>query len=210
MAGRKPAHYYDPYDALAPIYDTMARALLLPFGGERRFRKRATAALELLPGMRVLELGCGTGSMTKLLLEAGAEVTSADLSEPMLERAKRKAPSACFVHADITEHDFGADFDRVLLSFVLHEMTEDVRIAALKNAARSAPKGLVGVLDFARPGSIAVRLPLTAYLKIAEPEVTGDFLKRGVESALQRAGLQVVRSVPLALGSARMVVARVG
>lgn len=203
----RPSHYYDPYHALAPIYDTMARALLFPFGGERRFRSRATAALELKAGTRVLELGCGTGSMTKLLLEAGAVVTSADLSEPMLQRARRKAPGATFVHADITAHDFGTAFDRALFSFVLHEMTFDIRVAALKNAARSVPDGLIGVLDFASPRSAAVRLPLKAYLKVAEPEVTRDFLERGVEAALEAAGLAVVRAVPLALGSARMVVA---
>jgi demethylmenaquinone methyltransferase/2-methoxy-6-polyprenyl-1,4-benzoquinol methylase len=184
MKADKPAHYYDPYDALAPIYDTMARALLFPFGGEKRFRSRATAALDLQPGTRVLELGCGTGSMTALLLSAGASVTSADLSEPMLERARRKAPGATFVRADITQHDFGTDFERVLFSFVLHEMTEDIRVAALRNAARSAPRGLVGVLDFSRPSSAVVRWPLKAYLRVAAPEVTFDFLTRVLESAL--------------------------
>ncbi|MBI1915267.1 MAG: class I SAM-dependent methyltransferase [Planctomycetes bacterium] len=42
--------------------------------------------------MRVLELGCGTGGITRLLLERGVAVTAVDGSERMLARARRRAP----------------------------------------------------------------------------------------------------------------------
>lgn len=48
------------------------------------------AELGLLAGRRVLELASGTGEFTRVLVDAGAEVTGLDLSEAMLARARRK------------------------------------------------------------------------------------------------------------------------
>jgi demethylmenaquinone methyltransferase/2-methoxy-6-polyprenyl-1,4-benzoquinol methylase len=202
-----PAHHYDPYDRLAPFYDWMARTLLLPFGGEGRFRRQALAPLGLRPGMRVLELGCGTGSMTRLLLQAGAEVTSVDLSRPMLARAARKAPGAAFVEADILGFRGEQPFDRVLLCFVLHEMGPEIRAAALEAAAANlGPDGLLGVVDFSDGAPFPVRPLFRAYLRLVEPEVALGMLQ-GLRSEV--AGrFDVLAHHRLALGTAQVIAAR--
>jgi ubiquinone/menaquinone biosynthesis C-methylase UbiE len=205
---QKPGHYFDPYDALAPFYDFMAGAMLLPFGGERAFRRRALEVLELAPGMQVLELGPGTGAMTAQLLARGAKVTAVDLSEPMLARARKKAPEATLLYGDILAFEGEGRFDRVLFSFVLHEMDEATRTRALLVAKRALkPEGLVAVVDFARPEVRPFRWALTAYLGLSEPRTARELVARGLDNEFASAGLSVLRSRALALGTARMAVA---
>ena len=55
--------------------------------------KREIAAGWVEPGHSVLELGCGTGSLARLMTERGADVTGIDISEPMLAVA-RGGPSS--------------------------------------------------------------------------------------------------------------------
>ena len=55
-----------------------------------------TTALGPLAGKRVLDLACGTGEISRMLLALGAEVTGVDFAEPMLERARRKHKGAAF------------------------------------------------------------------------------------------------------------------
>jgi demethylmenaquinone methyltransferase/2-methoxy-6-polyprenyl-1,4-benzoquinol methylase len=205
----RPAHYFDPYDRLAPFYDPMARAILLPFGGERLFRRRALAPLAIGPGTRVLELGCGTGSMTAELLRAGAEVTAVDLSAPMLARARRRARGATFRMADILAFDGRGAFDVALLAFVLHEMEAPVRRGALAAARRAlAPGGRVAVVDFAPPASRLVRAALEAYLRIAEPAQALELLRLGgPAAALSAAGFPPRERRLLALGTIEVAVA---
>ncbi|WP_031088526.1 class I SAM-dependent methyltransferase [Streptomyces sp. NRRL WC-3549] len=75
------SHSYDRLTALNPGYRTdllrSARRLRLPDGGR---------------GLRVLDLGCGTGASTRALLRAApyARITAADASAGMLERARAK------------------------------------------------------------------------------------------------------------------------
>ena len=55
------------------------------------------------PGERVLDLACGTGAVTRRLVERtapGGEVTGLDPSEPMLAVARETVPAATFVEGD--------------------------------------------------------------------------------------------------------------
>jgi ubiquinone/menaquinone biosynthesis C-methylase UbiE len=203
-------HWFNPYDRLAPYYDWMARVMLAPFGGETALRRGVIGELEVAPGQRVLELGCGTGSMTRELLRAGAEVVAYDLSEPMIERARARAPDARYVLGDILEAPADASYDRVLLAFVLHEMGPDVRARALDVARRAlAPEGLLGVFDFAGGAPLLIDKAFRAYLRAAEPEMAWELLEDGVAPELESAGLDVVRRRHFALGTTEMLVCRV-
>lgn len=202
-----PLHYFNPYPWLAPVYDLCARALLLPFGGEQAFRDRVAQALELRPGMRVLELGCGTGSMTSLLLDRQTQVTAIDLSEPMLERARAKAPTATFKNKDILSIDEVGVYDRVLFSFVLHEMDGPTRKAAIAVARRAMkPTGRLAVVDFARSDNPVVRLSLAAYLRLSEPNAALELVSQGLEREIADSGLRVANVLALAMGAACVVV----
>jgi trans-aconitate methyltransferase len=96
--------------------------------------------------MRVLDLGCGTGGVTRLLLARGALVTGVDGSPQMLARAKRRAPDATFVCSMLEDYEPSGSFDRVLFAFVLHELSSPSRHAVLALAQRAvAPGGVVAI-----------------------------------------------------------------
>ncbi len=201
-----PQHHYDPYPTLAPFYDVMARALLLPFGGERRVRRAALGDLGIGRGTTVTELGCGTGSNTRLMVELGAQVTAVDLSEPMLARARAKAPGARVLKHDILSYR-GAPAERVLLAFVLHEMAPDIRARALQAARENLVEGgLLGVLDFSSGAPFPVDPVFRAYLRVAEPELARGVLE-GLPGELASAGFELRRRRPLCLSTAQMLVA---
>lgn len=76
---------------VANAYDAVNAAIFLPSGGSRRVRQSLVNALEIRPGHRVLELGCGTGQVTARLLAAGADVVAVDALPSMLIGARRRA-----------------------------------------------------------------------------------------------------------------------
>src|SRR5687768_4030468 len=83
-------HDYIPaagHDALLPGYDLLTRLL-----GMNTVYKKLIAQAELGDGMRVLEIGCGTGNLTTCAKRAcpGADVTGSDPDPKALARAQRK------------------------------------------------------------------------------------------------------------------------
>jgi ubiquinone/menaquinone biosynthesis C-methylase UbiE len=205
----EPTHWYNPYDRLAPFYDWMARVMLVPFGGEPAFRRKVASLLSVSRGERVLELGCGTGAMTRELVSLGADVTAYDLSEAMLARARRRAPRATFVRGDILSVTETESFDRVLLCFVLHEMDEETRARTLGVARRALrPEGRLGILDFAGHAPAHVDRVFRRYLRLAEPEMAWEILDRGLDDELDRASFRVVTRTRLTLGTTEMILAR--
>ena len=71
-------------------------------------------------GSRVLDVGCGTGTLSLALVEAGYEVTGLDLSEDMLVVASEKVSTSGvrvdFIHRDMRELDGLSGFDCVLIA----------------------------------------------------------------------------------------------
>ena len=124
MTSDEPAYW----DALAPEFDTEPDHGLLD--AEVRGAWRALL-LPLLPPRpaRVADLGCGTGSVSVLLAEAGYDVTGLDFSAAMVSAAQAKAAGAGvearFVVGDASDPqlDVGA-FDVVLSRHVLWALPE--------------------------------------------------------------------------------------
>lgn len=74
----------------------------------------------------ILEIGCGTGRHTARLLENENWVTGVDVSEGMLDQARRKIQSnkLSLVHGDfITEVIPNGPFDAIVLSLVLEHIS---------------------------------------------------------------------------------------
>lgn len=77
----------------------------------------------------VLEPGCGSGRMLPPLLERGVDVTGFDISEAMVEFARRRAPIGATVSvADMTDFDLGRTFDAAIspINTLLHLSPEDL------------------------------------------------------------------------------------
>ena len=81
------------FDALAETYER-ARP---PYPEALWDRMRELEVLR--PGVRVIELGAGTGEATKRLLEAGAEVVAVEPGRALAARLQRRCPSAQIVGA---------------------------------------------------------------------------------------------------------------
>lgn len=93
---------------------------------------------------RILEIGCGTGNYTRILLERGYEVTALDISEDMLKVAREKC--ACeFIDGDIRDISINNKFDGCIAMFaVLGYITENSgMIKALSNVHKHLkPEGI--------------------------------------------------------------------
>ena len=67
---------------------------------------------------KILEVGCGTGNYTKLLLERGYDVTAVDISEDMLKVAAEKCACKC-IQGDISDIELNEKFDACLALFAV-------------------------------------------------------------------------------------------
>jgi demethylmenaquinone methyltransferase / 2-methoxy-6-polyprenyl-1,4-benzoquinol methylase len=193
------------------LYDLLVRFIYFPVGGERALREAAVARLSLGSGSRVLELGCGTGSFTRLLLGTGASVTSVDGSARMLERARSKAAGATFECQDLRAFHAseGERFELVFFGFVLHELPKSVRAALLSEAARVlSPEGHVAIVEHAVPSGRGFAWAWRRFLLALEPATVRDVIEGGYEEEVAAAGLEVVERAALAAGTGKMLVLR--
>lgn len=120
------------YARRAAEYDATSWDVLDPV--EREALERFVAALS---PCRVLDIGCGTGYLTRLLRGV---VVGVDQSEEMLEVARRRVPNAEFLRADVPPLPFAdGSFDLAMSSNVYsHLDTESERAAFVTEALRVA------------------------------------------------------------------------
>lgn len=70
------------------------------------------------PGGVTLELGCGTGRLTRKLAGSGQQMTGIDISLPMLQRAKRcHTPAIHYLRADISHFFLHQQFDTIIIPY---------------------------------------------------------------------------------------------
>lgn len=113
--------------------------------GDRRFVVPWLHAVRPLKGMRVLEIGCGTGASTVALSEQGAHVTSIDIDAPALEVARERCSlhgvAADIVEANAAEVSAFGKFDAVIYFATLEHMNHAERMQSLSEAWTMLPKG---------------------------------------------------------------------
>ena len=146
------------FDRIAPFYDAMNRAMTA--GLDRRWR-RLTAEAVVRPGDVVLDACCGTGDLAIAAARAGGRVTGLDFSEPMLERARRKAPELEWIRGDLLELPFGdATFDAATVGFGVRNV-DDLQRALSELRRVLGPDGRLGILEITRP-----RGPLAPFYRL--------------------------------------------
>lgn len=153
------------FPALNRAFDPVVRLTMR----ERRFKRDLLAQAAIKPGHRVLDLGCGTGTLAILAKEAvpAADVAGLDGDPRILEQARAKAEAAAlavrFDHGFSTELPYAAgSFDRVLSTLFFHHLTSDDKRRTLGEIARVLrPGGELHIADFTRPGDPLMALAFT-------------------------------------------------
>jgi SAM-dependent methyltransferase len=147
---------------LTPLYDPF-----LKWGmRENDFKRRLIQQAHIQPGMRALDLGCGTGTLTVLIKQTHPEVDVVGLDGDLtvLEIARSKANQA---GVKITlDHGMAFQlphpdnsFDRVLSSLVFHHLTSENKLHAMREIYRVLrPGGELHIVDFGKPRRIYARL----------------------------------------------------
>jgi trans-aconitate methyltransferase len=80
--------------------------------------------LDVKPGERVLDLGCGTGHLTNEIKQLGADVTGIDASPEMIAHATKAFPNVNFKVANGADFHFEEKFDAVFSNATLHWIHE--------------------------------------------------------------------------------------
>jgi ubiquinone/menaquinone biosynthesis C-methylase UbiE len=111
-------------------------------------------AAQVKAGMRVLELGIGTGNLAQRFVALGCEVWGTDFSPAMLDIAREKAPQVRLVQMDLIGEwpaILQRRFDRIVANFVLHEFDLATKISLLQRLATRhlVEQGIIVVGDVA-------------------------------------------------------------
>ena len=174
------------YHVLTPLYDVGIR-LTMP---ERHFKDSLINAAKITAGHRVLDVGCGTGTLLQMIAVRVPEaiLSGIDPDERILMRARRK------LAADVTldrgsatalpYHD--ENFDRVLSSLVIHHLPGPAKATAFREIHRVLrTDGEFHLADFGAPDSATMLVASFLTEKIGREAVTENF--RGLLPAMLEA-----------------------
>lgn len=151
----------------ASFYDWFVN--LVSLGREKTLRKRTVALAQVKPGEKVLDVGCGTGSLTVVAKEQAGpsgEVYGTDAAPEMIDVAQRKANRAgvdvTFEVGLVENIAFPDDqFDVVLSSFMMHHLPDDLKRRGLAEIYRVLKPGgrlLIVDMESSSGGTVIQRL----------------------------------------------------
>ncbi|GER79215.1 MAG: methyltransferase type 11 [Anaerolineae bacterium] len=154
---------------LTPLYDPLLKWVMR----EETFKRKLIQQANIQPHMKILDLGCGTGTLTVMLRRAHpeAEVTGLDGDPEVLEIAREKSRGLDVqwdegLASSLPYPD--SAFDRVVTSLVIHHLvTADKRRAFEEIYRVLKPRGELYILDFGAPHSSLTRF-MTTYMRRLE------------------------------------------
>jgi demethylmenaquinone methyltransferase/2-methoxy-6-polyprenyl-1,4-benzoquinol methylase len=162
------------FGRIVPRYDAMNR--LMSFGMDGRWRRLAAQAARPRGG-RVLDLGAGTGDLSRELVRAGAaSVIGGDFTADMVAAASRRyalQPAYQWTVSDVTRLPFAAaTFDAVTNGFLLRNVVDlPAGIAEMARVLR--PGGRLVCLDMTHVPGGPFAIPYRLYFNHVMPWIAG-------------------------------------
>jgi ubiquinone/menaquinone biosynthesis C-methylase UbiE len=200
------------YDFLTRFYDLIVRLALR----EERFKTRLIEQAEIEPGHRVLDLGCGTATLTMMLKRAYPEATVVGLDgDPRILAIGRRKVAASGLDVELCEGmtyapPFEAgSFDRVVTSLMLHHLTSEQRrrtFAKVHDLLRSG--GEFHIADWGKPQNRLMQLTFLSVRILDGFHVTSDNVHGRLGPMLEESGFVSVgqtRQEMTLLGTLAMV-----
>lgn len=122
--------------------------------GQLRARRRAALiahGANLGPGMRALEIGCGTGLFTAMFAQTGACLVAVDISADLLQKARERGlpPDKVQFLEKRFEDCVDGPFDAVIGSSVLHHLDLEAALGKIHDLLKPG-----GVMSFAEPNML--------------------------------------------------------
>ncbi|MBI4543954.1 MAG: class I SAM-dependent methyltransferase [Gemmatimonadetes bacterium] len=163
---------------------------------ESTFKRRLLAQAGLRNGDRVLDLGCGTATLTLMVARAypGALVAGVDADPAALALARSKAAQAGLglqltqAFASSLPYPDGS-FDRVLSSLLFHHLTAEEKRRSLEEVWRVLkPGGEIHIADWGQARSRIMRAAFLLVQLIDGFETTGENVKGRLAGYLEGAG----------------------
>ncbi|MGE0086976.1 MAG: class I SAM-dependent methyltransferase [Desulfococcaceae bacterium] len=170
--------------------------------GRIRSKRRAELIIRgagLKPGMKVLEIGCGTGFFTEMFAKSGAHILAVDISDDLLEIArKRGLPSetVSFVTARFEDCDAQGPFDAVIGSSILHHLDIKTALAKIHSLLRSG-----GVMCFTEPNMLNPQIMIQKNIPFIK-KIMGDspdetaFFRWSLDRLLKRKRFADIQIMP--------------
>lgn len=197
-------------------YDRGLRILSL--GRVMAMYDAVAAAVVAGPPPRVLEIGCGTGNLTRRLLDRGATVTAIDINPDMLAVARAKLAGMEaklelreMAAVEIADRFEPGSFDVVAATLALSEMSEAEQVYVLEAAYRLLrPGARLVIADEVRASGFAARIlhalvrwPLAVLTYLLTQTSTSAV--RDLVGLVRGAGFRVVEERELPGGSGMIV-----
>ncbi len=194
------------------------RGIRMLSGGRIEEAYERIAALVAALGKRILDIGCGTGSVSLACAAHGATVTGIDINAGMLEVARHKrgpaSGSVAFLQlgaAEIEDRFAEGSFDAVVFCLAMSEMSAEEQDYALHVAySRLVPGGALVIADETMPeGGVSRlvyrlrRVPVAAAAYLLTQTTTRPV--RGLCQRVRAAGFRVVEAKRMWSGSFLMI-----
>lgn len=185
------------FEWLTGFYDTVMDKLMR----ETTFKQALVRQARVKMGHRVLDLGCGTATLTLLIKQAypEAEVIGLDGDPKVLEIARAKVAGFGLAITFDEGMSFNLpypdnSFDRVFSGLLFHHLTREDKARTLKEIHRVlVPGGELHVADWGKPSKPLMRLAFFLVQLLDGFKTTTDNVNGRLPEFFSQAGLQDVQ-----------------